>query len=234
MSNDYTLYYWPIPFRGQFVRALLAFAGAAWDEADPDAVAALRAADVGDQPVPCMGPPVLYDHDAGLYLAQMPAILSYLGDKFGMMPSDAGRVALTHKVIADTNDVLDNLTRSGGAQMWTRGEWEGFISDRLPRWMRIFEELGKRQGLEAGSGFMLGADAPGLADLVTATLWGTMVDKLPGLRPVLQTHAPRVAGLCARIGADARIAELQSDTDRRFGELYCGGQIEASIREMLA
>ena len=32
--SDYDLYYWPIPFRGQFVRAVLAYAGKSWTEHD--------------------------------------------------------------------------------------------------------------------------------------------------------------------------------------------------------
>ena len=32
--SDYTLYYWPLPFRGQFVRSVLAHVGALWTEAD--------------------------------------------------------------------------------------------------------------------------------------------------------------------------------------------------------
>ena len=37
--SDYDLYYWSVPFRGQFVRAVLAFAGETWAEAgSPTAV----------------------------------------------------------------------------------------------------------------------------------------------------------------------------------------------------
>lgn len=229
----YTLYYWPLPFRGQFVRAVLAYAGVDWDEADFESVAALRAAEVADQPIPHMGPPLLHDHKAGLWLAQMPAVLDYLARQFRLLPDDAERAALTHKVIGDANDVLDNITRSGGAQMWTRGEWESFAENRLPRWMMIFEALGTRHGLEAETGFMLGTEAPGLADLVTATLWGTMTGKLPKLDEVLQECAPLVAGLTARIAEMPEVAAMTADTDARFGDVYCGGQIEASIREML-
>lgn len=30
--SDYDLYYWSVPFRGQFVRAVLAYAGKAWTQ----------------------------------------------------------------------------------------------------------------------------------------------------------------------------------------------------------
>ena len=57
--SDYTLYYWSVPFRGQFVRAVLAHAGKIWDEGGDDAIAKLMGGPVKKIPVPFMGPPLL-------------------------------------------------------------------------------------------------------------------------------------------------------------------------------
>lgn len=229
----YTLYYWPLPFRGQFVRAVLAHAGAEWDEPGMDAVAEVKDSTVTAQPVPFMAPPLLMDHAAGVSIAQMPAVLAYLGGEFGLMPEDSALVALTHKVVADANDVLDEMTRFGGRSMWTRDAWDGFAAERLPRWMRIFEETGARHGLTPEGGTFLGTAEPGLADLVTATLWFTMTDKLTALGPMLKENAPAVAALADRVMARPELAAMRADTDARFGFAWCGGQIEASIRDML-
>ena len=59
---DYTLHYWPIPFRGQFIRAVLAHVHATWDEADTEEILRLMETPPADQPVPHVGPPVLTDH----------------------------------------------------------------------------------------------------------------------------------------------------------------------------
>ena len=107
---NYTLYYWAVPFRGQFVRALLAYGGEAWTEAGDEAVGALMEGALEDKPVPFMGPPVLVDHAAGVAVSQMPAILLYLGDKLGLFPDDPGGRALSIKVVNDANDVIDDLT----------------------------------------------------------------------------------------------------------------------------
>lgn len=230
---DYTLYYWPLPFRGQFARAVLAHAGASWDEPDMDAIIALKDRPVSDQPVPFMAPPLLVDHAAGLHLAQSQAILAYLGGKFGLMPDDPARAALTAKIVADAHDVLDEVTRFGGRTMWTRDEWDGFAAERLPRWMEIFEHTGRAHGLTCEAGQMLGGARSGLADLVTATLWGTMADKLPGLDGMLAQNAPAVATLSRRIAAEPAQTAMRDDADTRFGHAWCGGLIEASIREML-
>lgn len=230
--TDYTLYYWPLPFRGQFVRSVLAHVGASWTEADIDDLIARKGAAPGDQPVPHMGPPVLIDHAAAAALAQTPAILGYLGRKHGLIPADPVRAALTDKLIADANDVLYEMTLHNGAQMWTRQSW-GAYRPRLRRWMEIFEEHGRRHGLTVDGGHVLGGDAPGLADLVVYSLWGVMTSKLPGLRPTLEAAAPATAALCDRVAALPDQADLRARSDAAYGDDWCGGQIEASLRAVL-
>jgi glutathione S-transferase len=229
---DYTLHYWPIPFRGQFVRAVLAYAGASWDEPGFDQVLAERGADPSAQIVPHMGPPVLTDNRNGVHISQMPAILSYLGEHHGLFPQDLGRRAMCHKVIGDSNDVLYEMTRHNGNQMWTRRAWESF-QPRLARWMEIYQETGQRHGLTAQAGFMLGTATPCLADLVSATLWGTMTVRFPALRIMLTTNAPAIAGLSDRIGAIPSQQALRRQSDASWGDVWCGGQIEASLRKVI-
>ena len=230
--TDYTLYYWPIPFRGQFVRAVLAHVGATWEEADFTTIAELRTAAPSRQPSPHMGPPVLTDHRKNISLAQTPAILTYLGRQHGLIPSDPEREALTVKVVADADDVLNDMTRHNGAQMWTQSSWDAFVP-RLKRWMEIFEETGRRFRLTPDKGFLLASDAPGVADLVTYVLWHTMTTKLPTLRPLLEESAPAITGLCDRIAALPEQVELRDKCDAQYGNEWCTGQIEASLRAVL-
>lgn len=186
---DYTLYYWPIQFRGQFVRAVLAYAGASWDEVGFDEVIAQKSTEPSAQLIPHMGPPVLTDHSRDFSISQIAAVLTYLGEKHRLVPDDLELRAMNIKLIDDANDVLYEMTRHNGAQQWTSEAWAGF-QPRLQRWMEIFEDTGRRHGLTAQSGFILGTEAPCLADLVTATLWRTMTTLLTPLRPMLETHAP--------------------------------------------
>ena len=72
---DYELYYWSVPFRGQFVRAVLAYAGKTWTEAGDEAISRLMEGPVSRMPVPFMGPPLLIDKKADFAIAQMPAIV---------------------------------------------------------------------------------------------------------------------------------------------------------------
>ncbi|MDA4844953.1 glutathione S-transferase [Hoeflea poritis] len=229
---DYSLYYWPIAFRGQFVRAVLAHVGASWDEADFNTIAALKNKAPADQPIPFVGPPVLVDHGAGVSLSQMPAILGYLGRKHGLIAGDPLNQAMTDKIVADANDVLYEMTLYNGAQMWTHEMWAQF-QPRLRRWMTIFEETARRNGMTAQSGYLLGTESPGIADLTACILWGTMTDKLPPLRPVLDETAPAIAGLSDRIAALPQQARLRERSDAEYGNAWCSGQIEASLRKVL-
>lgn len=233
-NKPYALYYWPIPFRGQFVRDVLAYIGAEWDEPPVDRLLDLKAEPPGKQPLPFMAPPLLHDRTQDFWLSQSPAILTYLGNRHGLMPPEIEKQALVQKVIGDAGDVLEEITRNGGRQMWTRADWDAFLRDRLILWIQIFEALGHRNGLTETDGSMLGTPAPCLADLVTATLWGTIASKLPPLAPVLRENAPCVMALTDRIGGQPGIAAHRREQDARLGPVYCGGEIEESLRAVLA
>lgn len=225
MMLDYSLYYWPIPFRGHFIRYVLAATGTTWDEPGVDEIARMKALTPADQPTPFMGPPILLDHDSGEYMSQMPAIMMHLGRRYRLI-GDQDRAL---RLLCDACDVLQEITRNHGAQMWDRGSWVTFTDTRLPRWMQMHERH-VVTGPTAGAPFMSGKDQPGLEDLTLAALWHTMTACLPGLYPLLAANAPRLAGLVTRVAAHEPIAPMLRDWS---GRGYCGGQIETSILDML-
>src|SRR5579863_4715844 len=196
--SDYDLYYWSVPFRGQFVRAVLAYAGKTWTEGGDAAITKLMSGPVKDMPVPFMGPPMLIDKKADVAIAQMPAVVLYLGETLGFMPAAPALRALTVKIVNDANDVIDEITLDGGREMWTQKRWQDFVP-RLKKWMSIWEETGRRHGLKADCGLLLGGEAPGVADVVTATLWSTMTDRFRKIAAVLEEAAPMTAALTRRV-----------------------------------
>jgi glutathione S-transferase len=229
---DYELYYWSVPFRGQFVRAVLAYAGKDWTESGDAAIGKLMKGPVKKMPVPFMGPPVLVDRKVDVAISQMPAILLYLGETLDLLPGTPTLRALSIKLVNDANDVIDELTQDGGRQMWTAARWKEF-APRLKKWMSLFEETGARHGLKAESGFLLGTAKPGIADIVTATLWSTMVDRFPKLGTMLRKSAPRTAGLTQRMAALPALARLAAKAKDDYGDAWCGGKIEKSLRKVL-
>ena len=225
--TDYDFYYWPIPFRGQFVRAVLAYAGKSWREHDGAAIAKLKDGPLAQMPAPFMGPPVLIDKKADVALSQTSAILLYLGETLNLLPPDPASRALSIKITADAVDVIDDLTLDGGRLMWTKPRWKAF-QPRLAKWMSLFEETARRRG---GDYFF--GEQPGIADIVTATLWSTMGERFPALQALLDETAPLTAALTQRVAALPALAKLAAKARHDYGETYCGGQIEASLRKVM-
>jgi glutathione S-transferase len=228
--TDYTLYYWSAPFRGQFVRAVLAHAGKTWTEVEDAEISRLMSGPVEAMPVPFMGPPVLVDAGAGLAISQMPAIVLYLGETLDLLPPGAAGRALSLKIVNDANDVIDELTLDGGRQMWTPDRWRDF-EPRLRKWMSLWEETGRRHGLTKTSGFLLGTDQPGVADVVSATLWTTLVERFPAIGTILEDAAPLTAALSRRIAERPPLAALARKARVDYGDVWSGGEIEASLRK---
>lgn len=229
---EYELFYWSVPFRGQFVRAVLAYAGRPWTEGGDDAISSMMESPVADMPVPFMGPPLLIDKKAKFAIAQMPAIVLYLGETLDLLPATPGLRALAVKIVNDANDVIDDLTIDGGRKMWTAASWREF-EPRLKKWMTFWEVTGRRHGLREDAGFLLGTEAPDVSDIVTATLWSTMIDRLPPIGPMLEEAAPAVAALTRRIASLPPLAALAEKSRADYGDVYCGGRIEASLRKVL-
>ena len=223
---EFQLYYWPIPFRGGFVSYLFAYRGVPLlDENDFEEIEDLMSRDPGKQDIPFMGPPLIRDLEKNRTLSQMPAIVLYVSPKLDLMPEDTFDQAMCMKILMDCNDVLMEICRYNGATMWEREEWRQFRSQRFPRWMQIFEESLKR-------GF-IGKDLVSFADIGVFALFGNMMRCLPGLEADVLSHAPGIHALCKRIGAEPSLARYVAEQELKYGELYCGGQIEKSIREML-
>ena len=223
----FQLDYWPIPFRGCFVSYLFAYQGVPLRiEEDFDTINAGKDREPADQPVPFMGPPVLHDLSTGRLLSQMPAIVLYVARELGLSPGVAFDEAQCLKVLMDCNDVLMELCRYNGSTMWERDEWAHFRSERLPRWLRIFEASRARG--------VIGGASVTFADISVFALFGNMMRCLPDLEPDIIAHAPRIHGLCETIGAQPSLATFVAEQTINYGDTYCGGFIEKSLSKMLA
>ncbi|MCZ7866183.1 MULTISPECIES: glutathione S-transferase [Agrobacterium] len=229
--NNFELYYWPVPFRGQFIRGILAYRGYSWVEHAVDAVEEMMGREPGKQPVAFMGPPVLIDRERRFAVSQMPAIAMYLGERLNLLPKTFEGRAITAKLVNDANDVLDELTLDGGREMWTPEKWEKFVP-RLQKWVRIFEDTGTRHGLRADTGFFLGTESLGVADIVTAILWGTMAARFPTIERIIEDTSPIIRSFATRVGSTTPLDDLSRRSFEDYGEAYCGGEIEQSLRRV--
>ncbi|WP_346837842.1 glutathione S-transferase family protein [Microbulbifer sp. SAOS-129_SWC] len=229
MAIDYKLYYWDLPFRGNFIRLLLEDCGASYKMHDASEIYPDRSLKISN---PGMAPPYLYDCHSKTYYAQMPAILMHLGKKFDYLPKRAETLTLALKTILDCNDVLMEITNYNGSTMWEKSAWEAFRYSRLADWMTIFEKTGRDHGLKGDKGFLLGTRLS-VADIATAALFGTMIYSFPALESDLQQHASNIARLCRRVEARPAIRRFLEIQREENGRGYCGGQIERSLRQMI-
>lgn len=226
---DYKLYYWDLPFRGNFIQLFLEEVAAKYEKHDATGIYPERSLKIRS---PGMAPPYLYECKSKAYFAQMPAILMHLGREYDYLPKRAETHTLALKTILDSNDILMEITNYNGMQMWDEKSWDEFRYSRLPDWMKIFEKTGLEHGLKGEKGFLLGATIS-VADIATAALFGTMVHSFPELEEDLQENAPHIATLCRRIETRPAIRRFLDKQRQEYGNGYCGGQIERSLRKMI-
>lgn len=229
--SDFDLYYWPVPFRGQFIRGILAHAECTWDEHDAAEIERIMGHDPDKQPIGFMGPPLLIDRKQHFATSQMPAIAIYLGERLNLLPTTAQGRALCAKIVLDANDVLDELTLDGGRDMWTAKSWENFVP-RLQKWIKIFESTGTRNGLTGADGFILGTEQLSIADIVASILWTTVADRFPAIGKIIEETSPDVWGHARRVAETPSLARLSRKSFDDYGETYCGGEIEKSLRSV--
>lgn len=91
-----------------------------------------------------------------------------------------------------------------------------------------------RAGLTAHDGFLLGEAEPGAADIVSAVLWSTMTEQFAPIGRLFQAEAPLTSALVRRVMARPAMAALAQKARADWGEVWCGGQIEKSLRQVLA
>lgn len=192
---------------------------------------ALKDKPIADKPVPFMGPPLLLDGEVAV--SQMSACIYYLSCKLNLLPDDPVKASLCMKTLGDCTDVLSEMSLNNGFTMWDEKGWTEFRGGRFVKWLQIFEETGTRQGLGTDTGFFLGTTEASIADMAVFACWGTIKRCFGELLPDMETNAPRVMALCARLGENPGLKKLFEDQEKKWGKLYCGGQIEKSLRKVL-
>mmetsp|Transcript_103615 Transcript_103615/g.182632 ORF Transcript_103615/g.182632 Transcript_103615/m.182632 type:complete len:258 (-) Transcript_103615:48-821(-) len=239
----YTFYYWPCPGRGVFVRSLFAFTDTAFNEASAAEIIRIKDAPFNEQPFPLRAPPFLVDHSADDFaVSQLSAVGTYVASKVGLMPDGLEKQSLALKVLSDANDVVHEMWRAnaclklnGEWVLWDQPSWDEFRDGNFIRWLQQFEAIATKFGCTAEVGFLLGTPKATLADLACWSLWATMARCIPQLAPPIHEHAPLVMALCRRLEeSNAGLTALVKKDVEAWGDAWCGGLIEKSIRQVVA
>jgi len=226
----YRLYYWPgIQGRGEFIRLLLEEAGAAYidvgndEEAGGlDAVQALLAAPEAVHPP--LAPPVLVS--GKVVVAQVAAILQFLGPRLGLVACDANAALWTHQlqltiadIVAEAHDTHHPV--DGGD--WYRNQKpealrraRAFREARMPKFLGWFERVLARN--PKGPEHLVGARLS-YADLSLFQLVEGLRYAFPRAMGGLEHDIPRVVALAQRIAARPKVsAYLASPRRLPFNE----------------
>jgi glutathione S-transferase len=60
-----------------------------------------------------------------------------------------------------------------------------------------------------------------------------MAERFPKIAAILEEAAPMTAALSRRVAGLPALARLAASARQDYGDAYCGGQIEASLRQVL-
>ena len=229
MSN-YTLFYHPIAFRGNFVRCLLEYNDIQYEQRPLSDLNEIRSCDMKDSKLLSMAPPFLLDKELDLFLGQSAALVTHLARKHDMMPNSLAKIAVGEKILHDCNDVMMEITCQCGQSMWTKEKWDTFVESRFVKWLQIFENTAIREGLQPDSGFFLGESSASFVDTSVFASWGQIMHSFPILIPIIRKHAPCMVKLCDRLGENPGLKRLWN---RQVDLPYCGGLIEKSMHEVI-
>ena len=177
----YDLYYWPnIQGRGEFVRLALEATGTPYrDVAREQGVPAMLRR-MNEGPTPPFAPPFLVD--GATVVAQVAAILQYLGPKLGLTPKAEAEALWCHQIqltitdfvaeIHDTHHPIGNGLFYEDQKPEALRRSRGFVLERLPKYLRWLERAVLRN--RTGSAHLVGAS------LTTADL--SLFQLVEGLR----------------------------------------------------
>jgi glutathione S-transferase len=60
-----------------------------------------------------------------------------------------------------------------------------------------------------------------------------MAERFPAIETILEESAPMTAALTRRVSNLPSLAKLAAQARQDYGDAYCGGEIEASLRKVL-
>ena len=232
-TSSFDLYYWPqIQGRGEFVRLALEASGTPFrDVAREDGVAAMmdRMAQ-GDTPP--FAPPFLVH--GRVVVAQVAAILFYLGPRLDLAPADEAARLWCHQVqltitdlvaeVHDTHHPLGNGLYYEDQKPEAKRRAAGFVAERMPKFLGWLERVAER----SGSPWLVG-EAVTTADLSAFQAVEGLSYAFPKAMRRLTPDYPRllrirdaVASLpavAAYLASDRRVAFNEDGIFRHYREL---------------
>lgn len=223
----YQLYYWPmLPGRGEFVRLVLAAAGAEWDDVarrnreaggGVAAILALRRGDVGAGLWPYAPPALGVD---GQLLGQTAAICDFLAARHGLVPTfelPRGQALALSLTIADVVSEVHDTHHPISVALTYEEQVDAavecsraFRETRLPKLLGYFEAVVARHG----QGDHLLASGPSYVDLLVFQLMAGLDYAFPRAMKALGGDVRRLRRVAGAASAQPRVAAYLASSRR--------------------
>ncbi|MES2045786.1 MAG: glutathione S-transferase [Pseudomonadota bacterium] len=231
---SYRLWYWPtIQGRGEFVRLALEAAGIAYEDCARAGGAQALIADMKKRgPAGPFAPP--YIEAEGGTIAQVAAILLYLGDKHGLAPSDAADRYWLHQLQLTITDIvaeIHNVHHPVELMAYYKEQKREaeraarqFREQRMPKFLGYFE-----QATRAREGDWLAGDAWSYVDTSLFQLVAGLRYMFPRRMKAIEGDYPglialhdevaALPGIAAYLASERRIAFNTDGIFRHYPEL---------------
>ncbi len=220
------LYYWALPFRCIYIEIFLHLNAISYERVDSEQVIEKKLRMKSNLAYPGFAPPFL-EIDKRSF-SQMPATLMYLNEKFKFYCDDIESSYFSMKCLLDVTDLMAEITRNNGSMMWDSESWELFEKGRLTQWLQIFELQAKNR-----SGTFLLSDSPSVADIAYLGCFSLLMHSFPYFDKMIRSSYPEILHIVDKFKEIESINNYLNKQWETFGTLYCGGQIENSIREQI-
>ncbi len=220
------LYYWDIAFRCIYIEIFFHLNDIKYERVDSDEVVEKRQMMKSNLVYPGFAPPYLEIDDKSF--SQMPAAMMYLNDKYQFYCGNHEDSYFSLKALLDVTDFMAEITRNNGSMMWDRDSWLKFEKGRMRDWLQLFELQSKNRS----ANFLL-SNSPSIADIAYLGCFSLLMHSFSYFDKMIRSSYPEILHIINEFKKIKSINDYLDSQWDQFGTIYCGGQIEKSIRAQI-
>lgn len=144
IGSDFTLYYWGVQGRGQFMRYMFEHKGVPYNEINDvqqmTEIMYCKGVPKDTSITPMFAPPILKHRD--VYISQTPNVMRYIATKIGLLPKTEQDQFLAQSILLNSKDLFQDC--------WDNAKDEEtfvkFLTSRFVLWMTLMSnQLGKNK-----------------------------------------------------------------------------------------
>lgn len=220
------LYYWNLAFRCIYIEIFFHLNKIDYKRVDSTDVVEKRILMKTGEEFAGFAPPFVEIENRSF--SQMPAAMMYLNEKYKFYCTNNEDSYFSLKTLLDVTDFMAAITRNNGAMMWDKESWKNFESGRMQDWLKLFEFQAKNR-----KGVFLLSDKVSLADIAYLGCFRLLMHSFVYFDKLIRSSYPEIFHIIKEFEKFEDINSYLESQWENFGTMYCGGQIEKSIRAQI-